>query len=85
MKREIVCESCYKDLKKMFPLENPYPGEHVKFVEGNALHSMVCDNCGTPIQADDNCFAFTIWADHGRRPYFPWESEYIKIKEEQSC
>jgi len=78
MKQEIVCNTCYADLKRLFPKENPYPGEHVKFVKGRALKEFICDNCGCDLKEDDEAVAFTIWADHARQPYKSWESEYLK-------
>lgn len=85
MKRQIICKSCQYKTKKRFPSDNPYPGEYLKFVEGTAKHPMICDDCGTPIIREEECCAFTIWADHGRQPYYEWEGEYLNLKEDKLC
>ena len=79
MKREIICPTCQKQSRKMFHTDTPYPGEHVKFVEGTAKRDFICDHCGTDIFISEECCAFTIWADHGRQPYYAWESEFIIV------
>ena len=78
MKQEIVCPSCKVGLRKLFPTDKPYLGENVKFVQGKALKSYVCDQCACPIEKGDDCFAFSIWADHGAQPYYEWEKEFIE-------
>ena len=83
MKQEIVCPTCKDMLRKLFPTDSPYPNEHVKFVEGEALRGFICDQCAASIGEGDHCFAFTIWADHGRIPYHPWEHDFIKPKDEK--
>lgn len=82
MKQEIVCPECKAKLREMFPSDNPYPGEHVKFTDGIAKKDYRCDNCDTPIKKDTLCTAFSVWADHGRVPYYPWENNFITTKEE---
>lgn len=77
MKRQIVCMPCKKDLQKLFPTNTPYPGEHVKFCDGNALEKYICDNCNDDINFNDPCCAHSIWADYGGQPYYAWEAEFI--------
>lgn len=80
MKREILCPDCKKELRKTFPSDTPYPGEHVKFVEGKALNEYVCDQCDKEIHIGDPCFAFSSWADYGGIPYYEWEGEFIQAQ-----
>ena len=78
MKREIVCPKCRKNLRELFPTNNPYPGEYVKFVDGTARHDFVCDSCGKPINYNGKCTAFSCWAEYGGIPYMEWEDEYLR-------
>ena len=78
MKREIVCSRCEPGLRKLFPVESPYPGEHVKFVCGPSLIQCVCDSCGHDIKVAEKVCAFSAWADYGGQPYFEWEDEYVE-------
>lgn len=75
MKREIICPDCAAELRKEFPVESPYPGEHVKFVDGTARQDFRCDQCYAFIQTGDPCSAFTIWTD--RQGFVAREEEYI--------
>ena len=77
MKRQIVCNKCKDSLRKLFPTDMPYPGEHVKLVKGKAKKDFMCDRCGCDINATDNCWAVSIWADYGGIPYYEWEDEYL--------
>jgi len=77
LKREILCEKCKAKLRKLFPTDHPYPGEHVKFVSGKSRDNCICDYCGAEIHAGDPACAFSIWADRGADPYREWESLYI--------
>lgn len=84
MKQQIICPVC-KDLnKKLFKTKAPHPGEHVKFISGYALRDFVCDDCAIPIETDTECCAFSIWADHGGIPYYPWEHDFIEFVDEES-
>jgi hypothetical protein len=76
MKRLIVCSSCETKQHKLFPVESPYPGEHVTFVGGKAISTVVCDDCDSPINEGEYACAISIWADYGGVPYFPWESNW---------
>jgi hypothetical protein len=77
MKREILCPACAAEMCKAFP-DNPYPGEHVKFQGGKAKSDYRCDQCGEPINAEEDCACMSIWADYGGGPYYPWEKEFIE-------
>ena len=77
MKREIVCPKCELKLRKLFPKESPYPGEHVKFINGLASIDFICDQCGEPILTKNECAAVSFWADYGGIPYFEWEEDYL--------
>ena len=79
MKREIVCSGCEPKLRKLFPTESPYPGEHVKFVRGLSIIKCVCDSCGQDIKVAEIVCAFSAWADYGGIPYSEWEDEYIDL------
>lgn len=78
MKREIICPKCEAEAHKLFPYENPFPGEHVKFVPGTSLGTYICDHCARRIKEGDPCCAFSISADYGRNPYSPWEADYVR-------
>jgi len=77
MKREIVCITCREKLLNLFPTDNPYPLEHVKFVDGKARKEFFCDHCGREINTTEKCTAVSIWADYGGIPYFEWEPDYL--------
>ena len=81
MTRDILCSTCATDRRELFPNDNPYPGEYIKFVPGYALEDYFCDLCGGAIETKQACTAYSIWTN--RRPYTAWESEYIKLKEDQ--
>ena len=78
MKQQIICQKCEAYERQQFPMENPYPGEHVKFVKGTAIDAMICDLCGKSLNAWEQVCAFSIWADHGGQPYYEWEFDYIE-------
>lgn len=80
MKREILCSKCEPELRALFPTDTPYPGEHVKFVNGKANKDLICDQCGQPIKTNDNCVAMSMWADYGGIPYYEWEPEYLRME-----
>lgn len=75
MKREIFCPPCAAEMRKQFPVEQPYPGEHVKFVYGFAKSPFRCDHCYAQIAIGDACTAFTIWTD--AQGFAAWESDYV--------
>ena len=77
MKREILCPVCVTEMKELFPEESPYPGEYVRFKKGVAKKRMSCDQCCTPINEKDVCFAFSIYSTD--RPYTGWEEAYINL------
>ena len=43
MKREIVCNGCKDELRKLFPTDTPCPGEFLKFIKGKAKRDYICD------------------------------------------
>lgn len=77
MKQEIVCKQCEIELRKQFPNESPYPGEHVKFVVGTANKQYRCDHCDVIIPGGEECCAFSIYANYGGVPYYNWEKDFI--------
>lgn len=79
MKRDIICAACAIQQRDLFPRDEPYPGEYVKFLNGLALKVFTCDLCHATILKGEKCCAFSISTD--RTPYFCWEHEFIKIKE----
>uniref|UniRef100_A0A6M3LFE4 Uncharacterized protein n=2 Tax=viral metagenome TaxID=1070528 RepID=A0A6M3LFE4_9ZZZZ len=74
MKREILCQACIEKMRKLFPSDNPYPGEHIKRVIGKARQDFECDNCGQPVATGDECMCFSIYKDGG---YLEWEYVFI--------
>ena len=76
MKREIFCAGCSLEMRDLFPTNEPYPGEHVKFEVGLAKEEYICDYCGKVIQPGQTCVAYSNWVDHGQL-YQPWEHDYI--------
>ena len=83
MTQQILCiPKCRDEVRALFPTDDPYPGEHVKFLDGTALKNFICDSCNVRINLGDKCCAHSIWADHARVPYYPWEENFIQIKEE---
>lgn len=78
MKREVLCKDCAVQMRKMFPNDSPYPGEHVKFVNGKSKVQCICDRCSKPINPGDEICAFSSWADYGGVPYSEWEDEYLE-------
>ena len=79
MKQEILCLDCKKSARESYPNDNPYPGEHIKFVDGKAFKRYLCDHCDKQINQGEDCSCFSIWADHGADPYSPWEKDYIEV------
>jgi hypothetical protein len=77
MKREILCENCAKKLRKKLSGDDPYPGEHVKFVRGILERNCCCDFCMTNLNPGNPAYAMSIWTDR-RDDYYPWESEFLK-------
>lgn len=78
MKQEILCPDCKNKARRMFPTDNPYPGEHVKFQDGKAKSDYNCDTCNKPINTGESCTCLSMWADYGGVPYYPWEKDYIE-------
>lgn len=76
MKREILCEKCAENKKKLFPSPDPYPGGHVRFVDGKAKFYNLCDDCMMPLPSGTKITAVTIFTD--TRPYHEWESGYLE-------
>lgn len=83
MKREILCIDCAEKVRKLFPSEEPFPGEHVKFVEGKAINKYRCDECSCDIESGADCVTFSCWTDHSRATYFPWEKYFIEIEDDE--
>jgi ribosomal protein L37AE/L43A len=79
MKQEILCPDCALMKEKRYPTKNPYPGEHIKFVEGKAQREFKCDYCDKKIETGDEATAFSIWADHGKIPYYKWEHNFLQL------
>jgi len=79
MKREILCSTCEIASRKLFPVESPYPGEHVKFVNGDSIVQCRCDDCDRDIKVGEKVCALSIWVDYGGIPYFAWEDEYMDL------
>ena len=76
MKRDIICTECGIEQLDLFPSDEPYPGEYLKFVPGLALTEYLCDICGGAIFEGEPCIAYSI--STRKTPYFAWESNYIK-------
>ena len=78
MKREILCPMCANKTRALFPTDNPYPDEFVKFVGGMALFDMYCDGCMKTLVSGDHCVAVSFWHKL-RNPYYEWELDYIDL------
>jgi hypothetical protein len=76
MKRQILCPECAKRTRALFPTDNPYPGEHVRFVVGNAKMVFVCDTCNKELRKNAPCVAVSMWHED-RNPWYAWEQDYI--------
>ena len=76
MKREILCPECGMRTRGLFASDNPYPGEHVRFVAGNARTFFNCDTCNKDIKENAPCVAVSMWHED-RNPYFAWEHNFI--------
>lgn len=76
MKREILCTACALEARELFPTDDPYPGEHVRFVEGIAVKTYVCDHHGGAIAAGESATAFTIWTD--AQGFHDWEGSFLR-------
>jgi hypothetical protein len=82
MKREINCEDCakgWRNAAKRAKQDN----EEIRIIGGLALGSMLCDGCGDPILPGGLCWAVSVWSLNYGNPYFPWESECIRVLEEK--
>ena len=81
MKQDILCMDCAKERRELHKTDNPYPGEHIKFVLGEARKDMLCDGCVTerPIVKGEEVCAYSSWADYGGIPYYKWETQFIKL------
>jgi len=77
MNQQIICESCYADVRKRYPTNSPFPGEHIKFMHGLASKDYFCDLCGRDLPVACDCTAYTLWSDRGRQPYSPWEHNFL--------
>lgn len=77
MKQQILCPACRKETRERFKTDNPFPGEHIKFVDGKAVKDFVCDHCDKKIDKASPCCAYSIWADSGAQPYYEWEHDYL--------
>ena len=82
MKRLILCQHCEKKQRKLFSVKSPYPGEHVKFVNGASLVDCSCDDCNHNIRVAEKVCALSMWKDYGGVPYFSWEGEYMQVATE---
>lgn len=78
MKREILCESCGKKTRARNPNDTPYPGEHIKLIEGHALKQYNCDQCNLDINKGDPCWGYTMWSEN-HKAYYPWEHQFLKL------
>jgi len=76
MKQSILCTNCAKELMNL-SARGHCPGEHNIFIFGLAKRDYTCDFSNEPISAGDRCCANSIWADHGRIPYYKWESDFL--------
>lgn len=79
MKQDILCIKCAEERRGLFPTDNPFPGEHIKFVFGTAKIECLCDGCVKykEIHTGERCCAFSLWTDFGGVPYHQWERNFI--------
>jgi len=84
MTQKILCiPKCRDEIRALFKSDEPYPGEHVKFVNGLAINSYICDDCNVQIAPGELCCAHSIWVDYGGVPYYDWEDEFIKMQDKK--
>lgn len=77
MKCEILCPPCREKFDKLFPNDNPHPGEYITRKTGRAIKpGFFCDACVSPICIGEKCSATSISSDSF--PYFPWEDDFIE-------
>ena len=86
MKCEIMCLPCAEKLRKALNVDpmpagtnfhtfQPFPGERVRFVFGEAISRYRCDFCNTDLMDSDRCAAVSIYTN--KNPYSEWEGIYI--------
>lgn len=76
MKQELLCEQCAIKLRKLFPTDQPYPGEFVDFKHGIVQKpNLVCDDCTVSLERGSRAIAYSNWV-HGQR-IAPWAMFYL--------
>ena len=80
MKREILCFECRDKLKGLYPSDNPYPDEFVKFVDGLSKIGFNCDGCNRQLKPGSDVCALSIWTTRQGIQYYPWEEQLIILK-----
>lgn len=61
MKQEILCEGCGGRSKRHYPTSEPYRGEYIEHIDGDALDDYRCDQCYAVIRKGDSCVARGQW------------------------
>lgn len=85
MKRELLCEDCGVKARRMFPTDEPYPGEFVRLMSGTLKRGKsgyVCDDCGHPFMAGERAVCMGIWMHHSAEAAMGWVDEYLDGAEE---
>lgn len=75
MKREILCPECGRNTRDLFPSDNPYSGEYINFVVGNARDHFSCDHCNRNLKPMAACVAFMVYTAMDQ--FYPWWNDYI--------
>lgn len=78
MKKEVYCMKCKTRVQATIDGPALPPGEHVKYVDGRAKKTMMCDFCSKMIEPGWFCSCFSNYID-GEAPYSPWEADFIEI------
>lgn len=78
MKKQIICTNCVEKHPKLFNIGNPYPGEYIKNIEGEALNDYLCDYCNAEIPVNKKCHAVSFGLT--RIKHVEWEKLFIKEK-----
>jgi hypothetical protein len=78
VKREIVCNKCLNEIKKIKATAERSPewNEGVEIKTGKLIVTdLFCDNCNTPLKISDTVHAVSMFK---KGDYFKWEHVYLK-------
>lgn len=77
MKREILCLKCGSTAKQLpTPNEDMLAGFLRRWTHGCLIASATCDQCGAPMNPNDDAVAHCMWQGKDGEPG-NWESDYL--------